>query len=211
MLNPRVVQFRTLDFLDIVKAMEEMGSEVVGRPAKIVGPLQLTCKGSGNRLVFEDGVVLKKARFDFLGDGGEISIGQKTIHFGALIVGEKCKIEIGKRVRMNAATRIHAVEETSIRIGHRCLLSDVRIRTSDMHSIMDIGSGARINPAADVIIEDSVWIAEDVRIYKGVRIGRGSVVGARSTVTRNLPRRCLCVGSPAKAVKKEISWDVRRL
>ncbi|MGX1747624.1 MULTISPECIES: acyltransferase [unclassified Brevundimonas] len=211
MLKPRIVQFRTLDFLDVVKAMEEMGNEVVGHPAKIVGPLQLTSKGTGNRLVIEDGVVLKKARFDFLGDGGEISIGRKTVHFGALIVGEKCKIEIGKGVRMNAATRIHAVEETSIRIGHKCLLSDVRIRTSDMHSIIDVSLGIRINPAADVVIEDNVWIAEDVRIYKGVRIGQGSVVGARSTVTRNLPQRSLCVGSPARAVKKEISWDGRRL
>ncbi|HYE23896.1 MAG TPA: hypothetical protein VEG32_01730, partial [Clostridia bacterium] len=68
-----------------------------------------------------------------------------------------------------------------------------------------------INWAADVVVEDRVWIAEDVYIYKGVRIGTGSIVGARSTVTKDLPPHALCLGTPAKAVRHNIGWSEKLL
>jgi len=52
-----------------------------------------------------------------------------------------------------------------------------------------------------VIIEEDVWIGANVVILPGVRIGKGTTVGAGSLVTKNLPKFCVCYGSPA---------DVRR-
>lgn len=189
----------------------EAGNQIEGRPKRIEGKLSFTAKGTRNRLILGQNVTLKTARIQFLKDDGVIEIGDGVRHYGILIVGEGSTIKIGAGTRMNAATRIHAVERTTISIGQDCLLSDVRIRSSDMHSIIDLETRERINPAKDVVLEERVWVAEDVRIYKGVTIGSGSIVGARSTVTRDLPSNALCVGSPARAVKHGVSWDANRL
>ena len=46
--------------------------------------------------------------------------------------------------------------------------------------------------ASPIVIEDEVWIPNDVFVGPGVRIGRGAVIGARSTVLHNLPPMMLC-------------------
>lgn len=56
--------------------------------------------------------------------------------------------------------------------------------------------------AKDIIIEDEVWITNDVFIAPGIKIGKGTVVGARSTVLHDLPPGMICYGSPAKPIKK---------
>lgn len=56
--------------------------------------------------------------------------------------------------------------------------------------------------AEEIIIESEVWLTTDVFVASGVKIGRGTVVGARSTVLNNLPSGMICVGYPAKPIKK---------
>ncbi len=53
-----------------------------------------------------------------------------------------------------------------------------------------------------VTIEDDVWVASNVIILKGVTIGKGAIVGAGSVVTRDVPPYTLCVGNPAREVRK---------
>ena len=55
--------------------------------------------------------------------------------------------------------------------------------------------------AEPIEIEDEVWIATDVFIAPNVKIGHGTVVGYRSVVTKNLPPKMICIGSPAKPIK----------
>ena len=52
-----------------------------------------------------------------------------------------------------------------------------------------------------VIIEDDVFIGMNCLILKGVTIGQGSVIGAGSVVTRNIPRRVIAAGNPARVLK----------
>ena len=52
-----------------------------------------------------------------------------------------------------------------------------------------------------ITIEDECWLATDVYVAPGVTIGTGTVVGARSSVFKNLPKRKICVGSPAVIIK----------
>ena len=52
-----------------------------------------------------------------------------------------------------------------------------------------------------VEIGDRVWIGADVLVLRGVRIGDDVVVAAGAIVTRDLPSRCLAMGSPAKPVR----------
>ncbi|EOT7649406.1 TPA: hypothetical protein HLU19_23675 [Escherichia coli] len=143
-----------------------------------------------------------------LNESCEISIGDNCLIRGKLFADHtNSKIIIGHTTKFNAPCRIHAAEGKTISIGNQCLFSNVRFRTSDSHSIISLETNTRINHAKDIIIEDKVWIAEDVNIYKGVTIGSGSIVGARATVTKNLPGNALCVGSPAVAVKHQVAWN----
>ncbi|MFN0010335.1 MAG: DapH/DapD/GlmU-related protein [Phycisphaerales bacterium] len=53
-----------------------------------------------------------------------------------------------------------------------------------------------------ITIGDDCWLAADVFVSPGITIGDGTVVGARSTVTKDLPPWVVAVGTPAKAIKK---------
>ena len=55
-----------------------------------------------------------------------------------------------------------------------------------------------------ITIEDECWLATDVYVAPGITIGKGSVVGARSSVFKDLPGGMVCVGSPAKPIKKRV-------
>lgn len=58
--------------------------------------------------------------------------------------------------------------------------------------------------AQKIILEDDCWLATDVYVAPSVRIGKGCVVGARSSVYKDLPAGMICLGNPAKAIKKRI-------
>lgn len=171
------------------------------------GELKYIFKGKNSTLLLGDNLKLVSCNF-VLGDNCEISIGNNCFLRGKLFAAHPfSKINVGSHTKFNALCRLHAAEGKSITIGEHCLLSNVRFRTSDSHSIIDLNMNSRINHAKDIIIGDNVWIAEEVNIYKGVIIESGSVIGARSTVTKSLPGNSLCVGSPAVVVKSNISWD----
>ena len=58
--------------------------------------------------------------------------------------------------------------------------------------------------AKKITIEDECWLATDVYVAPGITISRGTVVGARSSVFKDLPPGMVCVGSPAKPIKKRV-------
>jgi acetyltransferase-like isoleucine patch superfamily enzyme len=99
-------------------------------------------------------------------------------------------------------------ERQKVVLGKDCMFSaSVWMTASDMHSVIDIESGERINPAADVIIGDHVWFGFESKILKGVRIGSGSVIGAAAVVTREVPENCIVAGNPARIVRENVRWD----
>jgi putative colanic acid biosynthesis acetyltransferase WcaF len=56
--------------------------------------------------------------------------------------------------------------------------------------------------AAPITIGRECWVAADVFVGPGISIGNGAVVGARSTVLHDLPPGTICLGNPAKPVRK---------
>ncbi|HJQ37766.1 MAG TPA: acyltransferase [Thermoanaerobaculia bacterium] len=56
--------------------------------------------------------------------------------------------------------------------------------------------------AAEVVIEDDVWIGTKSTITKGVHLGRGAVVAAGSVVTRDVEPFTLVGGNPAREIRK---------
>lgn len=96
----------------------------------------------------------------------------------------------------------------SFTVGNGCMFSNnIIIRTSDAHTIYDLQTNERLNPAKDIIIGNHVWIAPNSRIMKGAVIEDGVVVGSNTMVTKHIPSNVLVVGMPARIVKENIGWS----
>ena len=103
-------------------------------------------------------------------------------------------------------------EGGAVQIGDDCLIAaGADLRNSDGHTLLAGDTGERINPAADIRLEDHVWLGVHTQILKGVRIGTGAVVAARAVVTGDIPPHALAAGVPARILRTGIRWNHRRL
>lgn len=115
-----------------------------------------------------------------------INGGTLTIHTGACNVGltimcaDEITIGAGVRIGRNVSIRDYN--------GAHVIVSDTYQNSGPVH------------------IGDRVWLCTGCTILPGVTIGEGAVVGANSTVTKDVPPRCLVVGTPAKVIKENIEW-----
>ena len=118
-------------------------------------------------------------------------------------------IRIGQRVQLNDYVHIAAVE--SVSIGNDVLIASKVFITDHNHGSYGKG-GKHCSPlepptertlaSAPVVIEDRVWLGENVSVMPGVRIGEGTIVAANSVVTRNLPPNTIAAGAPARVIKR---------
>lgn len=117
-------------------------------------------------------------------------------------------IRIGDRVQVNDYVHIAATD--LIKIGHDVLIASKvfitdhghgRYSGSQEHSDPETPPYDRVINSAPVIIEDKVWIGENVVILPGVTIGEGSVIGASSVVTKSVPKRSVAGGNPCSIIK----------
>ena len=137
--------------------------------------------------------------------GGGKNIKQVQIGYGSYIqVGQNASLMIGDSF-VNREVKI--ICNQSITIGDECIIAmGTVIRDNDggTHRIL---SDDYIN-SKPIVIQDHVWIGENVMVLKGVTIGEGAVIGANSVVTKDIPPHCLAIGSPAKVIRENISWEV---
>jgi acetyltransferase-like isoleucine patch superfamily enzyme len=175
----------------------------------------LKLRGRNNRLVLGEGAQLSHCEIRLSGEDNLIEVGARTRFSSGKIYLQGTQ---GQHIRIGADTTVEGAyllidEAASIDIGNDCMLStEIIIRTGDKHSILDIHSGERVNPARDVRIADRVWIGRCVQILKGTVLHPETVVGACSVVSRAFTEgNCVVAGVPAKIVKRGIRWDRQRL
>lgn len=143
-----------------------------------------------------------------LNNNSKIIIGEKTVLNNTVIILEEDNFcYIGKNVNVGGMVISGKGKNNFIKIGNNCLIStNVKIRNTDGHKIFK--AGRIINENLPVIVEDNVWIGEDVTILKGVTIFKGSIVGSKTLVNKSLKKRnCIIAGIPARCVKENISWE----
>ena len=156
----------------------------IASSAKIVN-CDISIKGNNNKLVIEDGVSIRYTQIE--------------------ILGNDCSIEIGRNSIIGHESYLSSKEGRSLHIKENCMFSrNVKIMTSDGHPIYQ--NGVLINKSRDVLINNNVWLADNVTVLKGVSIGNNSVVGINSTLTHSIDAHTISVGNPAKVVKENISW-----
>jgi len=177
-----------------------------------------------------------KLRFDVYGDNNEVTIEKGCLVENCLIYirGNNHKVTIKSGARfyqgeiwiednnnelfIGAGTTIQkahfAVTEDNrkIIIGDDCMFAtNIEFRTGDSHSIINVSDGKRINHAADIIVEEHVWIGSNVSVLKGVTLGKNCIVGTGSIVTKSVEAQSIAAGAPSKIIKSNISWLRERI
>jgi acetyltransferase-like isoleucine patch superfamily enzyme len=180
--------------------------------AKLADGFQVRVYGKNNHLVIGENTVLGTGLIELRNTESSIKIGDNCILNGSF----RCRagqthIRIGDKTTIMLA-HISLHESGTITLGDDCMLSgDITMDVSDMHSILDVKSGIRINPPRDILIGDHVWLAQGVRIMKGSQIGQDCIIGSRALVCGSIPANSLAVGTPARVVRSGVTWDRRRI
>lgn len=123
-------------------------------------------------------------------------------------------IVIGSNVSFSR--NVHIASINQIKIGNDVLMgSNIYVAdhnhgsySGDYQSSPAEAPGLRkINSGGPVIIEDNVWIGDNVVILGPTRIGAGSIVAANSVVKGNVAPLTMIAGVPAKPIKR-FSYDL---
>lgn len=171
------------------------------------GQLTVIFNGNNNHVVVGEDVSLWSARMTFGSNNSFVAKGGSSLSKLEIYAANDASFKIGTGVRCTFDTRLFAHEPGSISVGDGCLIAGGCLVTcSDMHSIVDVTTGERLNYAADIEIGDRVWIGDHVRVLKGVILGAGSIIGAGSIVTRSIPTNSLAAGIPARVVRSNVTW-----
>ena len=172
----------------------------------------ITLLGNRNLVRIGAGCVLSKANI-LLGDESTFEAGRDCRLAAIEVVAHRRGlVVIGAESKFTWHTRLYLHEPSRLTIGRSCLIaSDTLLMTSDMHSILDRKTGARINPAQDITLGDQVWLAAQAVVMKGASIGDGSIVGFGSIVSSAIPAHVLCAGRPARLIRENVRWDAKLL
>ena len=123
-------------------------------------------------------------------------------HRCVIVIGPAGTLSIGNNVGMSF-TAINC--KKSVRIKDNVVIGGgTCIYDSDFHPLDVNERNAKNNEtimAADVVIEDNVFIGTNSTILKGVTIGMNSIVGACSVVTKSIPPGEIWAGNPAKFIR----------
>ena len=116
-------------------------------------------------------------------------------------------IEIGDNVTIGTGTILYASKSSGggIRIGDntmiaaQCYIIDTDHGTKKSEIIRN-----QVNSIEPVVIGSDCWIAANVTILKGSIIHDGAIIGAKALVKGEVAGYSICVGIPAKIIKKRI-------
>ena len=177
--------------------------------------LNVKFEGRNNTVSVGKNCIIKETNIIFKGDNHKVIIGDNVCLYGGGIVFEDDNntLEIGDKTVIHADFSLDICEPNrKITIGKNCLFSWVtRMRTTDSHSIIDLGSNTRINYGENIIIGNHVWVCELVTILKGAIIPDNCIVGTKSLVTKRVFKpNSLIAGNPAKTIKTDVNWEELR-
>lgn len=145
--------------------------------------------------------------------------GKKNITIGNHVsIGEFARIEIlsswGENQQFDSSLVIgnnttfeqflHLTNAGKLTIGENCTFSSRVMITTINHKYNKINTNILSQEllVKDVFIGNYCFIGMDVKIFPGVTIGDNVIIGANSIVMNDLPSYTVCVGTPAKPIKK---------
>lgn len=160
----------------------------------------------GENMIIRSGFFLQGGKFISVGNnvfvGKDVEI-TAIDRFGNTIY--KPQIVIGNNVSINSNSHITAINKVVIgdyvRMGRRVLITDNAHGQSNKESMQQHPIDRLVYSPGEVVIEDDVWIGNNVAILPNVKIGKGAIIGTNAVVTKDVPAYGVAVGNPAKVVK----------
>lgn len=191
-LLKRIVGFRTKIEAKVAKRLLRRQGVALGPELTLFGIPIITCV-PGARIELGQRVTLcSTSRSTTLGVSHPVIL--RALRQGAtLTIGDDVGISGGS-----------ICATSSITIGARTLLgADVVIADTDFHSISPKGrrySGLQHAASSPVTIGEDVFIGTGTVVLKGVAIGANSVIGAKSVVTKSIPKNVVAAGNPCRVI-----------
>lgn len=138
--------------------------------------------------------------------GAQVTIGDDVvIKPGAYIyVGNGGQLEIGNRFFMNRGANITVLRKTCI--GNKVLLGPSAMVFDHDHDYSS-SNPARSYRFGDITIGNGAWICAGAIVTRGVTVGDGSVVAANAVVCSDVPAHVVVGGVPAEVKKENISRE----
>jgi len=174
---------------------------------------RLKISGNNNTVRFGKNFTTKWLEIEISGNNTEMVIGDNCKVTGTLKVkGTNNSLHIGDNTTVQDAYII-AEENHNVEIGKDCMISsDILIRTTDAHSIIDLETGQRKNPARSIHIGHHVWLGMGCVIAPGAAIANNCIVATRAVVTKIFDKpHCTVGGVPARILSENVDWDRKRL
>lgn len=176
--------------------------------------LKIRFKGKNSIINLQEPLIKFKRSKLVLGNNCKINIGSskyKADNFKIISSGDNINIDIGKNFSCTNGFTILAHKENNlnIKIGDDCMAgTNVVLRCSDAHSIIDLETKKVVNKATHIDIGNHVWLAMNTTILKNTRIAENCVVATGSIVTKDCKERnSIYGGIAAKLLKRNITWD----
>ena len=160
------------------------------------------CRIHASYIYVMDGATLEIGERVRMSGGGEMKI--KIKKYSSMFIGAGTTMQTGRLV---------TGRKRNVKIGEDCMFSwDITILAHDAHLIWDINTGQSTNntagaPRESIVIGDHVWLGAQTAVLPNTQIGSGSICGFRSLVRGTIPNNCVCAGSPAKVIRKDIAWS----
>lgn len=130
--------------------------------------------------------------------GQIISKGKESYHNGNFIVkGAGGILEIGSYCAIGSDVKV-------ILSNHD--VSQVCMQYTFYRKNFDINLTQK-SELLTTVIENDVWVGDNVMIMPGVQIGTGAVLGAGAIVTKNVEPYSIVGGNPAKLIRKRFSEE----
>lgn len=133
--------------------------------------------------ILNDGITVGKGTY------GQINVNYTLNRNEKLIIGEYCSIATTVRFVLGGEH------------DYRCISTYPFLSKIGHYETEVISKGP-------IILEDEVWLGENVTILSGVHIGRGAVVAAGSVVVKDIPAYSIYGGNPARLIKMRFSREI---
>lgn len=166
------------------------------------GYIQKNFAHFGNSIIMWKPYTLLGTQNIYIGNNVVIESGVQLVTYSTKDYKPEIHISDNTLIRRNS----HITAINKIRIGKN-VLTGTNVLISDNGHGDSSRQNMNVQPRlrqlvskGEVIIEDNVWIGNNVCILGGVRIGMGSIIGANTVVTKDIPPYSIAAGVPAKII-----------
>lgn len=135
------------------------------------------------KFILKDGIIVGKGTY------GQINVNYTLNENEKLIIGDYCSIATTVRFILGGEH------------DYQCISTYPFISKVGHYKTEVLSKGP-------IIVEDEVWIGDNVTILSGVHIGRGAVIAAGSVIVKDVPAYSIYGGNPAKLIKMRFSEEI---